>query len=104
METEFVKEYKRKTRLILISKLNGNNKIKAINTWVVVIMRYDAGMLEWRFDEIKELDRKTQKLLTMHKGLQPKSNVDRLYVSRKEGGRGLMSCESTVRNEENNLG
>ena len=50
METEFVKEYKRKTRLILISKLNGNNKIKAINTWVVVIMRYDAGMLEWRFD------------------------------------------------------
>ena len=104
METEFVKEYKRKTRLILISKLNGNNEIKAINTWVVVIMRYGAGMLEWRFDGIKELNRKTQKLLTMHKGLQPKSDVDRLYDSRKEGGRGLMSCESTVRNEENNLG
>ena len=46
-------------------------------------MRYGAGVLEWRFDKLKELDRKAQKLLTMHKGLQPKSDADRLYVSRK---------------------
>ena len=52
----------------------------------------------------KELDRKTWNLLAMHKGLHPKSDVDRLYVSRKEGGRGLVSCESTVKSEENNLG
>ena len=38
----------------------------------------------------------------MHKGLRPKSDVGRLYVSRKEGGR--VSCESTIRSEENNLG
>ena len=52
----------------------------------------------------KELDRKTRNLLTMHKELHPKSDVDRLYVSRKEGGRGLVSCESTIKSEENNLG
>ena len=52
----------------------------------------------------KELDRKTRNLLTMHKELYPKSDVDRLYVSRKEGGRGLVSCESTIKSEENNLG
>ena len=40
----------------------------------------------------------------MHKGLHPKSDVNRLYVSRKEGGRGLVSCESTIRGEVNNLG
>ena len=40
----------------------------------------------------------------MHKGLHPKSDIDRLYVSRKEGRRGLVSCESTVGREENNLG
>ena len=103
MTTEFVREYKRKLRLILRSKLNGKNKIKAINSCAVAIMRYGAGVLEWRFDELKELDRKTRKLLTIHKGLHPKTDVDRLYVSRKEGGRGLMSCESTIRSEENNL-
>ena len=40
----------------------------------------------------------------MHKGLRPKSDVDKLYVTRKEGGKGLVSCESTIRSEENNLG
>ena len=35
-------------------------------------MRYGARVLEWRFDELKELDRKTWKLLTMHEGLHPK--------------------------------
>ena len=104
MKTEFVREYKRRLRLILRSKLNGKNKIKAINSWAVAIIRYGAGVSEWRFDELKELDRKTRKLLTMHKGLHPKSDIDRLYVSRKEGGRGLVSCESTIRSEENNLG
>ena len=32
MKTEFVREYKRRIRLILISKLNGKNKRKAINS------------------------------------------------------------------------
>ena len=34
--------------------------------------------------------------MTMHKVLHPRDNVDRLYVSRKEGGRGLASIEDTV--------
>ena len=67
-------------------------------------MRYGAGVLEWRFDKLKELDRKTRKLLTRHKVLYPKSDVDGLYVSRKEGGRGLVSCESATGSGENNLG
>ena len=61
-------------------------------------------MLEWIFNELKELDRKTQKHFTMHKGLHPKSHVDRLSVGREEGGRRLLSCERTIRSEENNLG
>ena len=31
--------------------------------------------------------------MTMDGGLHPKSDVDRVYVSRKMGGRGLISCE-----------
>ena len=34
--------------------------------------------------------------MTMHKALQPRDDVDRLYVSRKQGGRGLASIEDTV--------
>ena len=32
----------------------------------------------------------------MHKALHPKDDVDRLYVSRKEGGRRLGSIEDSV--------
>ena len=79
-KTEF-REYKRRIRLILISKLNGKNKIKAINSLAVIIMRCGSQVLEWRLDELKELDRKTRKLLTMHKGLHLDSDADGLYVS-----------------------
>ena len=32
----------------------------------------------------------------MHKALHPRDDFDRLYVSRKEGGRGLNSIEDSV--------
>ena len=34
--------------------------------------------------------------MTMHKALHPRDDVDRLYVSRKKGGRGLASTEDSV--------
>ena len=42
------------------------------------------------------MDQRTRKLVTTHKALHPTDNVDRLYVSRKEGGRGLASNEDSV--------
>ena len=34
--------------------------------------------------------------MTMHKAVHPRDDVDRLYVSRKEGGIGLASIEDSV--------
>ena len=36
----------------------------------------------------------------MHKALHPKDDVDRLYVSRKEGGRGLASTDASLQRLE----
>ena len=41
--------------------------------------------------------------MTMYGELHPESHIDRLYVKRKEGGRGLISLEQCIR-EENSLG
>ena len=46
MKLQFAKEYKRRVRLILKSKLNGKNKMKAINAWVVAVLRYVACILK----------------------------------------------------------
>ena len=97
MKEKVGKEYKRRIRKILETKLGGENVIKGINTWAISLLRYSAAFLDWTKEELKQLDRRTIKLLTMHKeGLHPKSNVDRLYISRKEGGRGLLNVEDTV--------
>ena len=53
MKEKFSKEYLRWLRLILRSKLNGRNKIMAVNTWMVSVMRYGAGSLKWNKDELR---------------------------------------------------
>ena len=42
------------------------------------------------------MNRKTRKLMTMHKALHPRDNIDRLYVSRKDGRKGLASIVDSV--------
>jgi len=39
------------------------------------------------------MDRKTRELMTINRALHPRADVDRLYVSRREGGRGMVSIE-----------
>ena len=104
MKELFRMEYLRRVRLVMKSRLNGRNKIGAINTWAVSLMRYGAGVIRWNKEELEMLDRKTRKIMTINKELHPRSDVTRLYVARKRGGRGLIGCESCVQSEENSLG
>ena len=45
-------------------------------------------------------DRKTRKLITIYGMLHPRGDVDRLYLPREIGRRGLMGVEDCVRLEE----
>ena len=90
--------------MVLKSKLNGRNKVTTISTWSVAIFRYGTGIIQWKASELEDLDRKSRKTMTIFGGLHPKSDVDRLYVKRKEGGRGFISVEQCIREEENSLG
>ena len=90
MKERFSKEHLRRLRLISRQKLNARHKIMAVNTQAVSVMRYGAGILKWNTDELKSLDRRTRKFMKMHGALHPKSDVDRVYVSREMGGRGSL--------------
>ena len=103
MKEVITKKYKRRQKLILKSKLNGRNKVPALNKWAIAILRYRAGKIQWKTSELKDLDRKLRKTTTMYRGLHPKRDVDRLHVKRKEEGRGLISVEQCIREEENSL-
>ena len=79
MKDKFRNEYFRREKLILKCKLNGMNKIMALNTWAVSILRYGAGMINWNKNELQEM-------------------------ARKNGRRRLIGCENSVKSEENGLG
>ena len=96
MKLKVSKEYFRRLRKVLKSKLSGGNLVKGVNTWAVSLLRYSAAFICWSKCELQTIDRKTRKLFTMYGGFHPKSDVDRLYVPRKEGGGGLISIEDCV--------
>ncbi|MEM7264392.1 MAG: hypothetical protein AAF370_00395 [Pseudomonadota bacterium] len=99
MKKKVREEYLRRVKRICKSKLNGKNIIDGINSWAVGIVRYGAGIIAWTKEELKDMDRKTRKILSLNRGFHVRSNVARLYLPRKEGGRGLQGIESSV-NEE----
>ena len=96
MKNKLQKEYLRRTRKLLETKLSMRNLIKGTNTWAVPLVIYSRAFLKWTRDEFKQMDPRTRKSMTMHKVLHPRDDVDRLYVSRKEGRRGLASMEDSV--------
>ena len=104
MKDKFRNEYFRRAKLILKSKLNGRNKIMALTTWAVSILRCGAGILKRNKNELQKMDRKTRKFMVMNKEFHPRGDVARLYVSRKNDGRRLIGCENSVKNKKNGLG
>ena len=96
MKLNVSKEYIRRLRKVLESKLNGGNLIRKVTTWAVSLIRYSAAFVGWRKSELQAIDRKTRNFFTMYEALHLKSDVDRLYIPRKEGERGLISIEDCV--------
>ena len=96
MKLKVSKEYFSRLRKVLKSKLNGGNLVQGVSTWVLSLSRYSAAFVSWRKCELQAIDRKTRKLFTIYEGLHPESNVDRLYIPRKDGGRDLIAIEDCV--------
>ena len=97
MKEKIRREYYRRVRLILKSELNAVNRIAAINSLAVPVITYSMNVINWQMNDIKKLDTKTRKLLTMYRMHHPKADVDRLYLPRSEGGRGLIQIELTYK-------
>jgi hypothetical protein len=77
-------------------------KLQQLEALAVPILRYSFGIINCRIEEIKQIDRKTRKMLTMYKMHHPKADIDRLYVKWK-GGRGLIQIEVAYKAEIINI-
>ena len=85
MKAKIQKEYLRRTRKLLEIKLSSRNLIKGINTWVIPLVRYSGPFLKWTRDELRQMDQRTRKLMTMHKALHPETTLtDYMYQEKRE--------------------
>ena len=100
MKVKVREEYLRRVKLVARSRLYAGNLMKGVNAWAVSVVRYSAGVLNWTAKELRAMDVRTRKLLTMFGAFHKRSSVDRLYMKRKDGGRGLISVRECVRAEE----
>ena len=85
--------YQKRVILLMMTHLNGKYLFRALNTWAISVIRYSAAFLDWTKEETKELDRWTRKQLIAGRALHSQSNMMRIYIKRRYGGRGLISVE-----------
>ena len=62
---------------------------RAINTWTVAAIRYPAGIHHLTKEKMRNMDRKSRKMMTMNEVLYPRADVSRLHLPRDKGGKGL---------------
>ena len=67
MREKIRKECFRRVRSILRSELNARNRIYAINSLALTLVTYSFTLINWSLTEIKKIDIKIRKLLTMHR-------------------------------------
>ena len=87
------KEYLSRVKKIWSSELSAFNKTIAHNAFATPVITPTMGILDWTIQEIKDTDIRTRKILSVTGNFHPNSDVDRLYIGRNIGGRGLRSCQ-----------
>ena len=68
-------EYYRRVMLLARSKLDDGHLVSGLNAWDVGVVRYSAGILNWTACELREMDIKTRKILTMNGTFHKKGSV-----------------------------
>ena len=88
------KEYFTRVRKIWKSELSAFSKTIAHNMFAVPVLKPTYGILDWAIQEIRNIDIKIRKVLSMTVNFHINRDVDCLYISRSEGGRGLKAIET----------
>ena len=76
------------------SELSAYNKHLAHNTFALPVLTLTFGILDCTICEIENLDITTRKILNMTGNFNRNSDIDRLYLPRRNGGRGLKNVKT----------
>ena len=80
MKGKIKTECLRRTRDLLETQIYGRSSIKGINSLAVPLVRYSAPFSNWTREELNQMEKRKRKLMTIHKALHHRYDVNRLYV------------------------
>lgn len=103
MKENFRRNYYRRVTLVLRTKLNAYNMVKALNAYCSAVLFYSFGVIPWTKTDLEEIMRRQRALMTQYRYHHPKSAIERLYLPRKEGGRGLVDIKNICYSQVNNM-
>lgn len=102
-KSALTKEYFSRIKMILKSELSSKNTIDAINSYAVPVLSYGFSVLDWNITELEKIDRETRKVIQSHCLMHRQSDITRLYIPRKIGGRGLLNIVNQFKNSTVNF-
>jgi hypothetical protein len=103
IKKEFTQKYKKRLTKICNTKLTGGRMVEALNCWAIPVLTYSFGVVKWSDTDLEALDRLTRVTMTKFRSLHPNSSATRLYLPRKEGGRGLLNLEKMCKAQVQNM-
>ena len=81
MKKKFTERVQKKAETSVEIKIELKLVVRSCQCWS------SMEQVRWANEELKTLDKMTKKVLTMNGAFHSKRDVDRLYVSREDGGR-----------------
>ena len=85
------KEYLGRIRKVWSGHTNSKTRVANHNQWCAGVFRYLFAAVHWTRSELVQLDWRTRKVLVQNKCHHSGAAVERLYLPRSEGGRGLQN-------------
>jgi len=97
---KITKKYLARMRTIWSSPLSAKRKVQATNAWAVSTFRYYLTVIDWPRTELRAIDRRARKIIAQYQGHHKCASIERLYLPREKGGRGLQMIEQVWEREQ----
>ena len=79
--------------------MSAKSTTTSIGAYTKPVLRYGFGVLLWTQAELREIDKKTWKVLTKGKFYHKRSDVHKLYLYCRDGGHGIVGVVYNNRKE-----
>lgn len=90
---KIMEKIKERTEALCATKLNARNLFNALNEFAISTINYYIGLIDYKPEELREMDNMIKRILARHNITRNASNKERIYLSRNELGRGLQNIQ-----------